>query len=574
MRIPAALAALMVLCTVVPDAMANPGHTKAIRVGEADKNLYCPNGSGWYPIDGGICLSCPGRKAPIAGACPGLKKVTKHAFWSYKKKFDWTPCRPGDFKRPGTKECWTCGLGYVRKPGTKFSRKKHICISLKAQVVKPKIVKRVAWQDLVNPKKLSDEIRDLGCGYRKGAFFSLTGGGTCWVCPGSHPKRSLHPANSRNACMTRSCGKLGERPCMISEHFLPCKKGTRFDVARQQCVTPKNIACKPMVIGVRALRDVMRKAGSAADKGRDAIEKLPGVAAVKSLIKGITGKVDEMAAAAVSKMPTRKIEADLTRIFRSPEDVRAMAAIVEAINKRRGRIVDLALNEKVSCGDPARLKRELLSAIRGASRADAAPTAGQTFAGLFGVSPARAAAPGFLRGRTIALTIGVLANRQVVALPKHLNVGIEVVLGFNKAGTDASLGMNLVYGLDLIHRPAPNQIGEVGLYVGFGGFGRDNCGLSDYGLQLGGGGIVSIAANHCGLMGVSFNLAGLQPLIKANKSVADVMTPAGMIAIVKPAKKVKLKGSGPSPSNAYVLGFNLAWQLAGKRGGVETLLAP
>lgn len=534
---------------------------KGIEKGPVDNSLFCPAGSGWYPVDGGVCLSCPNGKKPVAGACPGLVKKTKKARKSYVRKFQVTLCKPGHFRQKGTKQCWTCGKGYVRIPGKKFTSKGHMCISLKPQFQKPRIVERVKLKELLDPKRLKQEFADRGCkGYGRNAFFALKGAGTCMTCPASHPKRTKWPASTDRACATKTCGGNGERMCdVLAGEGAPCGQDLQINLVTGLCEAKRNIACKPVVNTIKGMRTTAAKVQEAADKAG----KIPGLDFLMKIADGITGKVDEMAISMVSKLPQAKIKADIDRIFGDPAAVREMAAVAEAIAARKDRLTRLLLDADTVCVNTAVLEREMMEILRGARRADA-PTSGEILAELLGVGRAEAAVPPFWRGKSIAVSGGVLVNRSKLPnMPFHMNFALEGVWEVNDAGTGVSFSLNFIPGADIVHKPAPHPVMEWGLYVSFGGFGRADC-SRPYALQLGAGKVLAGSATlPCGFLGLGINLA--QVTLGKKTPAITLLTPENVTKSLLPAQGPIRVDRGRAGIGG-LLGFNFSINLAGAKG--------
>ena len=537
----------------------------SIEKGPVDNSLFCPPGSGWYPIQEGVCLSCPNGKKPKAGICPGLVTKTKFGKFSYNRKFMAGICKPGTYRRPKTKECWTCGKGYVRIPGKKFNAKAHMCVSIKPQIQKAKVVEKVNLEQLLDPKRLKREFADRGCkGYGRSAFYSLKGGGTCMVCPSSHPKRTKWPASSNKACATKTCGGNGERICdILAGEGAPCARDHQINLVSGLCEPKRNIACKPFVGALKGMYTGIQKAKDATGN-----VKIPGMDVLKAFMSKITDKVDGMAMGMLAKLPTGKIRADIKRIFGDQKNVRAMAAVAEEVSARRGKLTRMILDAETSCVNTAALEREMMEILRGASRAEA-PGSGAILAELLGVRPAQASVPPFFRGKSIGVTVGGLVNKTITRLGLHTNYAVEAVWSVNDAGTGVDFSLYALVGADFLHSPVPHPVGEPGFWIGFGGFGRGGCN-APYGLQLGAGKILGGAVNHCGLVGVSLNLANVD--LGQKTPAINLLTAEGITKSLLPAGKTPAEIERARAGKGGVLGFNFAFRMAGKKG--QSLLAP
>jgi len=567
-----ALAVLSVALLHGP-AEADDVFAPAKKLGPPDLSLLCPTGSTAVPSvkkPGTMnCLTCPGGKTPTAKLlCPAIKKVrrSKPERAGTMGRFALT-CNiaKGEFRNPGTRQCWKCPRGYFRDPLQKFrTNNRNLCMTAPIPVVqKPTVVESFTIKDI--PKRFAEGARDLGCrGYGGGAFFKATAG-ACYSCPASHPKRRIGITKVSETCATAACGGKGERICnMLAGEGAPCKSGFQMNLIKGTCVPRKNVACKPIVGAVKAMRTGVDKAREATDK----VPEIPGMDVIKAFVGNITGKIDEVAMGMLSKLPRAKIEADIDRIFGDPEAVRAMAAVAEEISDRRARLVDLILDVDTSCGDTTALEREMMQILLAANRAEA-PGMGTILAEILGVGRAEAAVAPIFRGKSVAVTVGGLLNRNVTRLPLHSNPALEAVWQINDSGTDIEFSLYFIFGADIFHRPAPHPIAEPGLYVSFGGFGRDGC-SAPYGVQLGAGKVLSGAVNHCGMVGFGFNLANVN--LGDETPAINLITPENVKQTLLPAGRTPAEIDRGRAGKGGIVGFNFAFTLVGERG--RSLLAP
>lgn len=430
-----AVVAAFLLLPALP-AQAASTHAPAKRLGGVDVSLFCPAGSAWYPVQGGVCLTCPGKVKPKAGTCPGIRPARKaKAVFSHKRKGP--VCRLGTFRNPAkTSDCYKCQKGFARVPGVKFNRN-GICWSApKPFVAKPTVALKISLKELLNPGRLSAEAQNLGCkGYGRNAVFSPLGGGTCWSCPKSHPKRTGFPVSSKKACGTASCGGEGERACnTLAGEGWPCNKGLKRDMRTGQCKAKVNFLCKPTLATMRGLRTAAAKTGEA---GRNAMEKVPGLNALLGLMDKINDGVDAKLADLVAKVPTAKFLTEVEAQFGPPERVAAIQTVIRAMGENQDRLAALMLDGDVMCGTSQdRLRQAFVDMVNKAMRERAEAPGRSMFADLGFVSVAHASSPTVededLFG--VGIRFALMFPMKLPKVPKPVVLGVQGIFSIDMAG--------------------------------------------------------------------------------------------------------------------------------------------
>ena len=458
-------------------------HSRAKKLGKPDLSLLCPPGSKWSSRDGGICRGCPGGKTPKLGKCPRtVPGSTNLAVYSHKRGKLSPVCRVGTFRKPKTRECWTCPKRYVRNPLVKFN-KPGICVNPPSIALdNPSTVARVPLKAVLNPKKVVAGLQTMGCNrFGKSAVLSPIDGGSCWKCPASHPTRTLNVVNSKKACITSKCGGMGQRACYLWEGRA-CKKGLAHNPFKNRCVAKKNIACKPLVGAFKASRTAVTKANQTAKGLKGAVlEKIPGMKFLLAQADNMSSVLERQVTGLMSKVPTEPLLKDIDKIFETPEKAKAISAIMAALDQNEGRILDLILNPDIAC-DPASTRLQNLmtkiieEAVLGQDRADAPSREGRLpFAGLGFISPANATTPTMPRmtrelfykafhGSGFALTGTVAINVKAgpVKVPVVFGLSLAVQI-FRDQKVRAAL--DFVSG---INNPGKAEVGEFGSTTSFG----------------------------------------------------------------------------------------------------------
>ena len=465
--IAAAVVAAFLLLPIHPAQTAST-HAPAKRLGDVDVSLFCPAGSAWYPVRGGACLTCPGNVKPKAGTCPGIRPARKtKAVFSHRRKGP--VCRLGTFRNPAkTRDCYKCPKGYARVPGVKFNRN-GICWSApKPFVAKPTVALKISLKEMLNPGRLSAEAQNLGCkGYGRNAVFSPVGGGTCWSCPRSHPKRTGFPVNSKKACGTASCGGSGERACNVfAGEGWPCKKGLNHNSVTGLCQPRKAFACKPTVATVGG---IYKAAGKAGEAGQNAMEKVPGLNLVMDLIRKPIEKMEEKFAGLVDKLPKGNVLANVDNVFGSPEQADAMRRAVDAVQSNRERLTSLLHNGDSIC-DPRSdaLKRAFADTINQAfgKRTDAG--GGSIFTDLGLMSTAHASTPVRIRVPLLYNTkfrIAAMGAFKIPKLPTPIVVGVQGIFVIGSDG-EVTVIPRLAGGLNITGFPI-GRAAQANFYAGF-----------------------------------------------------------------------------------------------------------
>lgn len=566
------VAAALALLIAAPGAMAAQTHAPATKLGDVDVSLFCPAGSAWYPKDGGSCLTCGNNVKPKLGLCPGIRPArTAKAVFSHRRKG--LICKGRPFKRPKTKECWVCPKGYARVPGVKFN-KKGICWSApRPYNRKPKVALKISLKDMLNPARMAQESRNLGCkGYHKNAVFAPAGGGTCWVCPRSHPKRTLRPIISKRACGLASCGGNGERACLITERLRACNKDLSHNIFKGTCEARAKLSCKPLLGSLAAMRAAISKANEIAGgmKGQ-ALDKVPGAKALLGLMDKGTGKLQEKLNGLIAHMPVDKLTADLDLMFKSPEEVKMMQEIVLAIAARQDELMDLMLDPDVTCDNPEALTALLARTINQATGYGDRTDAGQTRFGelmdiISPVSTAHATrkiqvyAP-FLRGKAVSLTsaASIYLKKGPAKLP--IDFAFEYKIEIGDEG-DLNVSVNFVGGVDVPSKASWEESGSVSVYFSFLPKPKKADCEAAGGISLGLFNLVGISGNRCGLAGLSVNLGGADFTRDKVETIFTSSGPRQLLALLPEMKQsARVKGEsyelrGPSPELSISLGFN------------------
>ena len=403
-----------------PRACGVDGVTAFARATMTERNkTSCPDGS-FYDIGKGSCWTCPAGTKRTAFAVDGGKacqKVTPRQ--NRKAKYVYTvdsllkSCKKGTFANVGSRKCHTCPSGWKHDP-SKSVGKSGVCfkprkvhnysaenvhnISLKCRngfydpinggscwtcpqgyvrqvssVTSPKACMKVqkptfaqatfVQKHAPNAREVARGVSQLGCANKgKNAFFDPKNGGSCWSCPSGNPVRSLHPVDSNKACMSRTCGKEGGRPCLVWERLPSCDAGLVEDFMHNECRKPTNLACTAYVSTVAALAKAVDKANETGEAlSSEAIDKIPGA---KLLLKEMSRKmqeVQELQQRAVSAMPVDEALAPMTRLLAQHQDkVRTVATLTEHAKRTKKELRDILLDPEVVCtGNTDRLEYKL-----------------------------------------------------------------------------------------------------------------------------------------------------------------------------------------------------------------------
>ncbi|MEM7189407.1 MAG: hypothetical protein AAF439_07330 [Pseudomonadota bacterium] len=455
------LAAALIFLVAAPSAFAASTHAKAKKLGDVDISLFCPAGSAWYPVDGGACLTCGGNKKPKAGFCPGIypAKKAKARFSHMRTGFF---CKGRPFKRPKTKECWVCPRGYVRVPGVKFNKVGICWKAPKPYNNKPTVALKISLKDMLNPARLGQQAQNLGCkGYNRNAVFSPADGGTCWVCPKSHPKRTAYPIKSAKACGTSACGGEGQRSCnTLAGEGWPCNKGLSRDMATGLCKPKVNFLCKPTIATIRGLQAAAEKTGEA---GKNAMEKVPGLNALLGLMDKVNDGIDAKLADMMSNVPTDKFLGSLDTSFGPPERIAAINAVIKGMGENQDQLLNLILDKEVMCGKQQdRLRQAFVDIANQAMRDRAAAPGGSMFADLGLISVAHAGTDRIedeeLFG--IGLRFALMVPMKLPKIPKPIVLGVQGIFLINEAG-QVSVTTRLAGGMSSRNLPAGKFIAAV-----------------------------------------------------------------------------------------------------------------
>lgn len=576
------LACALMMVLAAGAATASSTHAPARKLGDVDISLFCAPGSAWYPVKGGACLTCGGNKKPTAGVCPGMQGARKaKAVYSHRRRGP--ICRPGTFRKPKTRECWTCPSGFVRVPGVKFNRN-GICFSPPHPVVRPaRVVSKISLHDLLDPDRLSAEVKDLGCkGYGADAVFSPAGGGTCWRCPASHPQRTLYPIGSDRACGTASCGGNGERPCnFLAGEGAPCDKGLHHDLFKGQCVPKKNIACKPLVAAVRGASTAIDKANALGERlVGDAKKKIPGLGVLMKLVDGPVEKMQEQMAGMVGKLPLDKVLGQMDGMFRTPEEARQFRDLIVALDESAGEIKALMMDPDVLCGDGSQLTELIARRINESYRGELDRSIWDALQGFSPVGQARAAtsvrvyAPA-LRGRSIAVSSGfqVFLKKGGVQLP--VGFALEYVMGIANDG-EVQVSANIVVGIDNPWKSAVGEFGSTGMFFSYLPRTNPSCSVKvPTAVQVEMLNIAGVSANKCGLVSVSAKIGS-----GTISEVAEFVTstePRRLLARLPEMKSSVRPGGdsleGPSVKPSVSIGLNTAFGLVLMGGSDDAVSA-
>lgn len=554
-------------------------HSRAKKLGKPDLSLLCPPGSKWSSKDGGTCRGCRGGKTPKLGKCPRtVPGSTNLAGYSHRRGKLSLVCRVGTFRKPKSRECWACPKHYVRNPLVKFNRP-GICVKPPSIALdNPSVVARVPLKTALNPKKIVTGLQTMGCNrFGKSAVLSPIDGGSCWKCPTSHPTRTLNVVNSAKACITNKCGGKGQRACYLWEGRA-CKKGLAHNPFKNKCVAKKNIACKPLVSALRASRNAVIKANQTANGLKGAVlEKIPGMKFLLGQADNMSSVLEKQVTGLMAKVPTEPLLKDIDKIFENPEKARAISAIMAALDRNEGRILDLILNPDIACDPASTILQDLMTKIieeaaLGQDRADASSHNGRlTLAGLGFVSAANATTPAppeltrelfykAFHGSGFALTGTVAINVKAgpVKVPVVFGLSLAVQI-FRDQKVRAAL--DFVSG---INNPGKAKIGEFGSATSFGVFlapAHKPCPPVSGWIE--GFNAVGFGMNCAGLSTVTARLG----TAKIQKMMAEFFTPDGLKGLAR--EKDLLRGGFKVTSGAAK-----AWTpnlVIGGRGGIRLI---
>jgi len=156
---------------------------------------------------------------------------------------------------------------------------------------------------------------------------------------------------SKNACASKTCGKLNGRPCYVWERFPSCNSGLMEDPFKNQCVKPKDLACE----GTIAVLEAFKKLTDEAYKARKAIEDaaLDAVPGARALLRFMQNQSEQL------KKEQKKLmrQVDLSLVSKqiqkiaeqSPDEIKRMAEMAKTIAAAQSKIIKVFLDPKVIC---------------------------------------------------------------------------------------------------------------------------------------------------------------------------------------------------------------------------------
>jgi len=526
--------------------------------------LSCGSGSFFDPRKGGECWSCPkGYKRSLAAvtakdACTkAVKRKNKKAKYSYNTGSVFKACKKGTFANAGSTKCYKCSKGYRHDGGKKVSKsgvcyKRPYTAKKKASKIKsltglkcpkgqffdpinngscwtcPKGYNRTAHAvtkskacskataakfakaSKKSAKKMTiAKVTSLGC--KKGSFFDLTAGGSCWSCPKSNNVRTLYAVTSKKACASKTCGKIGGRPCYVWERYPSCDRGLLEDPFANKCVKPKDLACEGTVAVIKAfktLTEEAKKVGKALSD--DAIDAIPGARAVLRFVENQGEQLQKEQQKLMRSVDLSKVTKQFDELVaNSPDEIRKMAEIAETVSKARTKIMGVFTNPNVICsGDGKRIAKALEKTGLHSMFASVDPSIWNL---LNPISSAYAAKP----THQMSIELGVAPP-----LPGHLN-GISIGIAF---ATDFKNNHSLTlptisYARSIAKAKEGGTFdvssaviaGDVGLTLGWAYWdGVTNWGANDvfnWGASLDAFGPVHINIGSGGFGGISFTIA-------------------------------------------------------------------
>ncbi len=309
------------------------------------------------------CYTCPkgwkhdpSKRVKSNGVCYKPRKVS-HDRASEVQDFSLS-CKRGFFDPIDGGSCWTCPADYVRQASSVKDAK--ACM----KVQKPSFTKAsFVRQHKPKPSTVIKGASQLGCANKgANAFFDPIQGGSCWSCPAGNPVRSLYGVNSNKACMSKTCGKEGGRPCLVWERVPSCDAGLVEDFLNNECRRPKNLACNAYVTSLAGLSRAVDEANAAGEAlSKEAIERIPGA---KLLLRSMARKMQEVqeeAGKVANRLPLDDAMAPVDRFLASHQDqVRIVSNLVEHGKRVQKDLRKVLLDPAVVCsGDIGKLNYQL-----------------------------------------------------------------------------------------------------------------------------------------------------------------------------------------------------------------------
>ena len=281
---------LMVLAAVTPSWASD--YANARKDGPVNLSYACPAGSTWDPRGGGKCRSCPPGSNMVMFECrhwvPPIAARAVHVYDRQGFLAAFEPCKAGSFPAGVSAGCYRCPRGLIHNSALPVEVPGVCFRAPRVENYPAKAVANMPTLDLINPTKIGERLRKLGCArYGAKSFFDPIGGGSCWSCPGNHPQRTVSPVNGHKACATRACGARDHRPCMITERFPSCDRGLIENPISNTCVPPPNLTCYAAIGAVKGALTLVREAQQAGKAvSLDELNRVPGLSVLLNLVQG------------------------------------------------------------------------------------------------------------------------------------------------------------------------------------------------------------------------------------------------------------------------------------------------
>ncbi len=236
--------------------------------------------------------------------------------------------------------CWTCPSGYTQtanaitgsKACAKDFPKVHSAASLKK----------------------SSNLASQGCA--KGQIVDPRNGGECWSCPSSNPVRTEFPVTSTKACVSKTCGGLNERPCLVWERIPSCNKGLLEDPVKHECVKPADFACDATMTTLVGFHNLMNKAESMAeDEFQKALDNIPGARALLASAKSGGKSMKTWLEKQESKIDIKPLDNQFQQILKEPEVFDKLGKVAKVVSKSKSGIQKIILDKELMCGDTQKI---------------------------------------------------------------------------------------------------------------------------------------------------------------------------------------------------------------------------
>lgn len=450
------VALLAAAAVMMPSGAMAQDYSTATRLGPVDLQLACPTDSKWDPRNGGECRTCPASFEMVLFECrrailPRLETAPD----SGKRRSLFGSCPSGTFRAGVTRRCHYCPGGLTHNPALPVEVP-GVCFAPPRLEKRPaKVVKKLSLEQLVTPSRLIGEIGDLGCeAYADGAFFDLTGGGTCWQCPADNPVRTLSPVTGSSACVDTECGGHGDRACYVFERFPGCRGGLVIDPSSGSCVTPEELACLPMFDVFLALRELTIAVETAEEDVKQlALDEIPGLNVIAKSIEAQIGHAEKAMAQTTKLVKPDHVLASIGDAFDSPEVARQLERVMSRIAARKDEFLAQLLDSGSICaGDFAAIIR-LMDQVMLAENDDAGRSFG--LLDLLGPTRANASERPLLAGWTFAVTTHATLHISVQGYTLPATFGVQLSTELGEAKGKHKVMVHYVFGADIVNQSKP-----------------------------------------------------------------------------------------------------------------------